>query len=59
MEIQQNQRRYVSAVELSSMIGLSEDAIWRLARLGKIPSVRIGRRVMFKPDEVFKMIEEK
>ena len=55
--VTQMQKRYVTAQELGGMIGVSEDVIWRWARDGRIPSVRIGRRLFFVADKVFAALE--
>ncbi len=57
-QIAEPTRHYVSAAELASMIGLTEDAIWRYARRGVIPHGRIGSHYIFNPETVFKALEE-
>ncbi|WP_369125245.1 helix-turn-helix domain-containing protein [Alicyclobacillus fastidiosus] len=52
-------RRYISACELSKLTGLSEDAIWRYARNGSLPCIRLGRKVLFNPQSVFETLEGK
>lgn len=51
-------RRYITAAELGEMMGLSADAVWRLARLNKIPHSHVGRRVVFNPETVFAFIDQ-
>ena len=51
-------KKYVSAAELASMTPLSENSIWRYARLGLIPAVKVGRRYMFDPSVVFAKLEQ-
>lgn len=54
----QSPKKYVSAAELASMTPLSENSIWRYARLGLIPAVKVGRRYMFDPSAVFAKLEQ-
>jgi hypothetical protein len=61
---QQEQDRAMNAAEagmaLAAMIGLAEPitavAMWRLARLGHIPCVRLGRRVLFRRDDLLAFV---
>lgn len=50
-----------AGVYVAALIGLSEplsaQAIWRLARVEDLPSVRLGRRVYFRKDAVDRWIE--
>jgi predicted DNA-binding transcriptional regulator AlpA len=54
----QPSKKYVSAAELAAMTPLSENSIWRYARLGLIPAVKVGRRYMFDPSAVFATLEQ-
>lgn len=46
-------KRFFSAEEVAHMLGLpSAYAVRRYARLGLIPSHKLGARVLFKLDEV-------
>ena len=50
-------QRLVLADELSEMLSLPRSSIWRLARNGTIPSVRIGRQVRFDKKAVKKALQ--
>lgn len=47
----------IPAVEAGRMFGLSEDGAYREARLGRLPHVKLGRRVLFFRDvlEAFRL----
>ena len=51
-------KKYVSAEELATMTPLTVSSIWRYARLGVIPAVKIGRRYMFDVEAVFAALEK-
>jgi hypothetical protein len=40
----------IPAIEAGRMFGLSEDGVYREARLGRLPHVKLGRRVLFFRD---------
>jgi predicted DNA-binding transcriptional regulator AlpA len=42
--------------QLKKYTGLSESGIRRLARRGTIPSVRINRRILFRPSSIERFI---
>jgi excisionase family DNA binding protein len=44
---------------LMTQTGLSESGIRRLVRRGTVPSVRIGRRILFKPSSIERFIAER
>lgn len=44
--------RLVDRVELRSLLGVGESTLDRLTKRGEIPSIRVGRRVLFDPDAV-------
>lgn len=43
---------WVDGYEVARRTGLNVRTIWQLARLGKIPRIKLGRRVMFDWDDV-------
>jgi predicted DNA-binding transcriptional regulator AlpA len=51
-------KKFISAQELAALTPLSENAIWRYARLGLIPAVKVGRRYMFDAEKVFGVLEQ-
>jgi len=43
----------IDAAEVAARLGLpSEDAVWREARLNRIPHVKLGRRILFYADAI-------
>ena len=44
--------RYVTAAEVAKVLGVSAATIFRLARRGKIPHLKVGRAVRFNVHEV-------
>jgi excisionase family DNA binding protein len=40
----------VDAREAARLLSVSARTLWRLTKDGEVPSVRIGRRVLFAPD---------
>jgi excisionase family DNA binding protein len=42
----------VSAEELSALLSIPLQSIWRAARLGRIPAYRLGQLYRFDPAEV-------
>lgn len=41
-------KKLYTAKELSAVLGVSEDTVWRWGREGKLRTVRIGRTVRFR-----------
>lgn len=41
------ERLAVNAAEAAQMLGISERSLWAWTREGKIPSIKIGRRVLY------------
>ena len=48
-----------SIPRLREHTGLSESGIRRLVRSGVIPSVRIGRRILFRPASIERFIQDR
>jgi hypothetical protein len=45
--------RRLEPAEVAERLGLpSEDAVWREARLGRLPHVKLGRRILFFEDAI-------
>ena len=48
----------IDAVEMGRLLALHPKSVLRLARLGRIPSLRLGRKtIRFRAAEVFQHIE--
>lgn len=47
----------LSKRDTAGVLGVSEQTVERLARDGKISPVRIGRRVLFRPEDVRHLID--
>ena len=41
----------------AAVLGLSERTLWRLTKSGEVPHVRIGRRVLYDPDDLRAWVE--
>ena len=50
-------KRYVNIKEVSEYTSLSVKSLYELASLGKVPSIKMGRRVLFDLQEIDKMME--
>lgn len=48
----------MKAREVGACLGLTEDAIWDLARRGQIPHRRLNRRVVFLRDVIEKWLAD-
>lgn len=46
------ERTLLSAKETAAMLGVSQRTLYNLTRAGKLPAVRIGRRVLYRPADV-------
>lgn len=47
-----NRRRLLTRHELSVVIGVSVPKLDTMLRQGELPTIRVGRKVLFDPDEV-------
>ncbi|WP_447983810.1 helix-turn-helix domain-containing protein [Nitrospira sp. Nam74] len=54
-----NEPEFVDAKVLARRIGFPYSTILRFAREGKVPHLRLGGRIRFKPDEVIKALRRK
>ena len=50
-------RRYVNINEVSEYTSLPVKSLYELANLGRIPSIKLGRRVLFDLQDIDKMME--
>jgi excisionase family DNA binding protein len=48
-----------SIPQLKEYTGLSESGIRRLVRQGVLPGIRLGRRILFRPSSIFRIIEQR
>lgn len=55
---QLNNRLAVNAHELSRLTGLSTDTIYTLKSQGRVPYIKIGRRVLFPVNAIEKWLDE-
>ena len=52
-------RRYVNINVVSEYTSLPVKSLYELANLGRIPSIKYGRRVLFDLNDIDKMMESK
>jgi len=52
-------KEFISRIELSAITGLSERTIFRLMKDDGFPRLKIGRRVLFRKDEVINYLTSK
>ncbi len=50
-------KRYVNINEVSEYTSLPVKSLYELASLGRIPSIKLGRRVLFDLQDIDKMME--
>jgi excisionase family DNA binding protein len=50
-------RRYVNINEVAEYTSLPVKSLYELASLGRIPSIKLGRRVLFDLQDIDKMME--
>jgi excisionase family DNA binding protein len=50
-------RRYVNINEVSEYTSLPVKSLYELASLGRMPSIKLGRRVLFDLQDIDKMME--
>lgn len=43
---------FVTARQIARVLGISTGTVYRLARRGELPSIRVGGSVRFNPDQV-------
>ncbi len=49
--------KLIKAGEVAEMMDIKEDHVYALARQGIIPTVRLGRRLRFSPEQIQDFIE--
>lgn len=49
--------RLLGAPEIAGMLGVPEKTVLNLYRAGRLPGVKIGRRVRFIPQEIIAAVE--
>lgn len=57
-EPQKVERLAVNAVEAAEMLGISERTLWKWTREKRVPSVKIGRRVLYPVDGLRRLVSE-
>ena len=50
-------RRYVNINEVAEYTSLPVKSLYELASLGRIPSIKLGKRVLFDLQDIDKMME--
>lgn len=55
----QSSRLTVSRREAAAMLGISERLLWTLTNAKKVPSLRVGTRVLYSIDALKQWIEER
>ena len=50
--------RLLTANEVSDLLGISREALWRYVRMGLIPHIRIGRLIRFVEKDILEWIQE-
>jgi len=51
-------KKYLNVKELSRLTGLKQSTIYQWVSQGKIPHIKLGRKILFDPDEINKWIDE-
>ena len=46
----------MSLDEVAHLLRISESGVYRLARNGELPRVKVGNRTLFEPDEIRRFI---
>ena len=52
------EREFYSSREVETLTGLSHAGVWRAATRGEIPSLRIGKRILFPKRGIEKLIAD-
>jgi excisionase family DNA binding protein len=55
----QNDRLLVDARTAAKMLGVCQRTLWRLTDIGELPHVRIGRRVLYCPQQLREWVERR
>ena len=51
--------RLVSVEEISALLGIPSENIYRMIKVGELPYLRIGKRIRFDESEILKWLEGK
>ena len=51
-------KKYLNVKELSRLTRLKQSTIYQWAGQGKIPHIRLGKKILFDPDEINKWIDK-
>ena len=51
-------KKYLNVKELSRLTGLKQSTIYQWVSQGKIPHIKLGRKILFDPDEINKWIDK-
>lgn len=51
-------RRFLNAEQLSELLGIRKDSLYRFVSQRRIPHVKIGRATRFDPEAIDKWIQE-
>jgi len=54
----QSQRLLITAREAAAALAISERTLWELTHCGKLPALRIGRAVRYRPADLEKWVEQ-
>lgn len=47
----------LSITELAELFGRNRQTIWRWAKAGKLPAIRVGAKIAFDPGAILKVVE--
>ena len=50
--------RLINVIEVAKFLNVSEQEIYKLARIGDLPHVRIGSRILFRPEDIDQFIKD-
>lgn len=53
-----SKRKLIGARELAEVLNIDKQTIWRMAKRGLLPSVRLGGRVRFDPRAIADWLRE-
>lgn len=53
-----NNSKYLDVEQVATMFGLSKKTIYHMHSTGYLPSIKLGRRVLFAKEELMERIEE-
>ena len=50
-------KQYTAAKTVAEVTGFTEDFVWKLARNGRIPFIKVGRSYRFNVEEVIEALK--